>query len=261
MKDLSRDIQLASTGSEEELQYLVHHPSSKVIERLLLNPHLTEALVLVIAGRKNIETGILESIYQDKRWRDSYRILLALCKNPKTPQKITLSLLKSLRIFDLADLTRNQQIPINIRMKAEAHIIEKILTMPLGIKITLARRASSNILMKLLEDGMKEVVAVCLDSPQMTEGDICRILHMKKIASHVIRQISNHPKWSSRYDVQWALIRNNNTPLSRTVDFLKKMKTTDLKELYAAPEVPISTRPFIYREIIDREEIRSNSTH
>lgn len=254
MKDIDRDMQLASAGSEEELQYLVHHPSSKVIERLLLNPHLTEALVLIVAGRKNVESEILESLYHDKRWRDSYRILLSLCKNPKTPQKITLSLLKSLRIFDLADLTRNQQIPVNVRMKAEAHITEKILTMPLGIKITLARRVGGNILMKLLEDGMKEVVTICLDSSQMTEGDICKILHMKKIPSHVIHRISDHPKWSLRYDVQWALIRHNQTPLSHAVIFLKKMKTTDLKELYAAPEVPTSTKPFIYRELIDREE-------
>jgi predicted aconitase with swiveling domain len=178
--------------------------------------------------------------------------MMALCKNPKTPQNISLSILKSLRIFDMADLTRNQQIPVAVRIRAEMDILERILTLPLGIKITLARRAGSAVLVKLLQDGMKEVSAVCLDSPILTEGDICRIISMKKTSSQVIRQIAEHPKWSRRYDVRWALIRNNHAPLAIVVEFLENIKTTDLKELYEAPEVPSSTKPFLYRELLDR---------
>ena len=255
MKDIDKFIQLASTASEEELKTLVHHPSSKVILKLIHNNNLTEDLALIVASRKNINPEILESLSNDIRWRENYRIMPAICKNPKTPQKISLSLIKSLRIFDIADLTRNQHVPINVRIRAEANIIEKILPMPLGIKITLARRASGNILIKLIEDGMKEVVAVCLDSPYMTEGDIYKIINMKKISSQVICQIANHPKWSCRYNIQWALIRNNNTPLSCIVNYLKNIKTVDLQELYAAPEVPSGTKPFIHRELLDREEI------
>lgn len=126
--------------------------------------------------------------------------------------------------------------------------------MPLGIKITLAKRASNNVLMRLIEDGMNEVVTACLDSPYITEGDISKIISMKKIASHVIQQIAKHPGWSCRYHIQWALILNNHAPLSCVVNFLKNMRTADLKELYAAPDLPSSTRPFIYRELVYREE-------
>jgi hypothetical protein len=54
--------------------------------------------------------------------------------------------------------------------------------------------------------------------------------------------------------VQWSLIRNNNAPLAHVVNYLEKIKTTDLKELYRDPEVPTSTKPFIYRELLDRGE-------
>lgn len=257
MGDLERDIQLASTVGEEELKLLAHHPSSKVIASLIHNKNLTEDIALIVAGRKNISPDILESLSKDIRWQDSYRITLALCKNPKTPQKISLSLIKSLKIFDLADLTRNQLIPVNVKMRAEMNIIERIPAMALGIKITLAKRAGSNVLMKLIEDGMKEVVAACLDSSCITEGDIYKVICMKKIAPQVIRQIANHQKWSCRYQIQWALIRNTHTPLSCVVNFLKNIKTSDLKELYNAPEVPSSTKPFIYRELLEREEFLS----
>jgi hypothetical protein len=260
MKDIDNAIQLASTGSEEELKLLVHHPSPKVISKVILNSNLTGDLALIVAKRKNITPEILEALCNDIRWKEDYRIILALCKNPKTPQKISLSFIKSLRTLDLADLTRNQHVSINVRMKAEAIINEKILSMPLGIKITLAKRASSNVLMRLIEDSMTEVVSTCLDSPYITEGDISKVISKKKLASHIVRQIASHPKWSLRYQIQWALILNNHTPLSLVIHFLKNIKTTDLKEFYSAPELPSSTKHFIYRELLEREEITPDNT-
>jgi hypothetical protein len=254
MKDLEQDLQSAFIADREELKLLAYHPSSRILSNMLLNRNITEDIVLIIAGRRNISSEILEALSTDLRWKDAYRIVSALSRNPKTPQKVSLSLLKKLRIFDLADLTRNPQIPVNVRMKAEESINEKVLILPIGIKKTLAKRSSGKVLIKLVEDGMKEVVSDCLNSPVMTEAMICRIIHMKKIGSQVIRQIAEHPKWSLRYDVQWALIRSHHAPLSRVVHFLKKMRSRDLKELYKAPEVPSSTKPFIYRELMDRNE-------
>lgn len=254
MQDIEKELHLAAAGNREDLQYLVYHRSPKVIEKVLLNRNLTEDLMLIIAGRRNLDSDILESIYMNKRWRESYRIILALCRNPMTPQKISVSLLKSLRIFDISDLTRNHTVPVGVRMKAETMINEKMLSLPLGIKKTLAKRVSGKVLLRLIEDGMKEVVASCLNSPCMTEGIVCKALNLKKIASHVVRQIAEHPKWALRYDIQWSLIRNNHAPLVRVVHFLRNMKTRDLEELYSSPEVPKSTKPFIFRELSDRQK-------
>ena len=261
MKVSDEVLKKALTADEDELRTLVYHPSREVLSRILLNPNLTEDLALIIAGRRNVHPEILETLYQNRKWKESYYINLALCKNPKTPQKISLAQIRSLRIFDLSDLTRNKQAPIYLRTKAEAYIREKIMTMPLGIKISLARRASSNILLKLIEDGMKDVVQVCLNNPLLTEGDISQVIHMKRIATHVIRQIAEHPKWAVRYDIQRALIRHHHTPLSCVVTYLERIKTTDLKELHRDPEVPKSTKPFLYRELVDRGEIIPEPTH
>ncbi len=198
---------------------------------------------------------MLEYIYNIKKWKESYKIISALCRNPKTPEKIALQILKSLRILDLAELTRNKQVRISVRAKAELMICEKILSLPSGIKISIARRASSNVLIKLLEEGLREVVGVCLDNPLLTEGDICKVIHLRKTPSHVINMIASHSKWSNRYEVQKALVRNNYSRLSLIVDFFDKMLTQDLKELYDDPDVPISTKPFLHRELLRRNAI------
>jgi len=254
--DINRDRQLAASASEEELKPLVYHKSPEVLTILINNRNLTEDLAAVIAGRRNIDSRILETLSHHIRWKDSYKVKLALCKNPKTPQKITSSLLKFLRIFDLADLTRNNALPVNVRARIEGEISEKLPAMALGIKITLAKRASSNVLMRLIEEGLKEAAAVCLDSPYMTEGDIYKIISLEKTSPQVIRMIAEHPKWSARYSVRWALIINKHAPLVAVVKFLKDIKTADLQELYAAPEVPSSTKPYIHRELMERGEIK-----
>ncbi len=255
MKDVKKAIELASSANEEDLESLAHHPSSEIIERLINNKNLTEKLAVVLASRKNVKPEMLESLAREAKWKDSYKVRLALCKNPKTPQKITLALLKFLKIFDLGDLTLNPAISSNLRMRIEAAISEKIPAMPLGIKITLAKRASGNVLMLLVEEGITEVVSVCLDSPRMTEGEIYKIINMTNISPQAIRLIASHRKWSCRYMVRWALIRHAHAPLSCIVNFLRDMKTIDLKELYSAPEVPSSAKPYIYRELLEREEV------
>ncbi|MEW6571369.1 MAG: hypothetical protein AB1390_09380 [Nitrospirota bacterium] len=252
MKNFDAILNEVFTADEEELKTLVHHPSSRIISKILMNQNLSEDLALIIARRKNIDPIILESIYNDVRWKDSYRIKLTLCRNPKTPQRIGLSIIKTLKIIDLADLTRNKQVPINVRTKAEDAVIEKIISLPLGIKIALARKASSNVLVRLIEDGMREVVKICLDSSYITEGNICAIVSKKKTTSHVIHQIAHHPKWSRIYNVQRVLILNNHTPLIRIVDFLKNISTSDLRDLYSLPAIPSSSKPFIYRELQER---------
>jgi len=252
MKDWNKDIEIASSGTEDDLRVLAHHPSFEVVATILKNKNLTEDIALIIANRKNISPELLESLFHDTRWKNKYRIMLALCKNPKTPQKISLSLIKSIKIFDLADLTRNQFVPGNMRLKAEAVINEKIPSIPLGIKIALSKRAGSGVLMKLVEEGKKEVVAACLDSPYMTESVIYRIISRKTVSPKVIWQIADHPKWSCRYQIQWALILNIHTPLPRVLSFLRNIKSSDLRDLYEAPETPVSTRPFIFRELAER---------
>jgi hypothetical protein len=254
MKDLDKDIELASSGTEDDLRVLAHHHSLEVVTAALKNKNLTEDIALIIANRKNISPEILESLFHDLRWKNHYRIMLALCKNPKTPQKISLSLMKSMKIFDLADLTRNQFVPVSLKMKAEAVISEKIPSIPLGIKIALTKRAGSGVLMKFIEEGKKEVAVACLDSPYMTESVIYKIISKKTVPPIVIQQIAEHPKWSCHYQIQWALILNIHTPLLRVLSFLKNIKSSDLRDLYEAPETPASTKPFIYSELLERDE-------
>jgi hypothetical protein len=247
-------ISAALSAEGEELWKLIREHRPEIILNATLNRHLTEDMAVFIARKKTVSSETLEFLAGDVRFKDSYKLKLALCKNPRTPQRVTFAQLKFLRIFDLSDLTKEQILPLNVRQKIEQSIGEKIPSLPLGVRTALARRANSAIVALLMEKGDENVVSACLDSPALTEGLLHKIISRKTTQPLVVRSIAEHPKWSLRYSVKFGLIRNFNTPMACVVKFIEGMKATDLRDLYADPKLPAGTRPFIFRELAGRNE-------
>jgi len=250
---LEEKVRTALSAGGEELWQLVRENHPAVIASAVLNRNLTEDMAVYIVRKKGAPTDSLEFLAKDLRFRDSYPLKVALCRNPKTSQQTTFTLLKFLRIFDLSDLTRDQRIPLNVRRKIEQMIAEKIPSMPSGMKSALSRRANSTIIALLLEKGEESTINACLDSPTLTEGLLYKLI-CKDARPLLVRIVAEHRKWSLRYTIRFALIRNFNTPMVRVTEFIRKMKTTDLKDLYADPKLPTSTKPFIFSELLQRNE-------
>jgi predicted regulator of amino acid metabolism with ACT domain len=266
MADASEErVRRAATAAAEEIGEMVHDPSGSVVKALLSNRNISEQDILIIANRKNVPGDVLEVIARDRRWADSYQLRLALAKNPKTPLFVALSLARYLRLPDLADLTRSRFLPLAYRHKVEAILIEKVPTMALGVKRTLAKTVSGNVLVKMMKDENAEVVRLCLNNPAMTEGHLFKIVTDRNIAPATIRAIAEHPNWSSRYTLRLALARSPHTPLARAVLFFRDLKSRDLEDLYRDSSVPRTTAPYIHNELMERGinvvEDRSGGEH
>ncbi len=241
----------ARAGAEEISRYL-HDPSSRVVRALLENQQLVEDDILILATRKDLPPDILVSISKDRRWNESYQIRLALARNPRTPLSVSLNVARFLRLFDLEELTRSHFIPLVFRHKVETMLVERIPTMPLGNKKTIAKKAAGVVLLKMLQDGNPEVVQLCLNNPNMVEGHLFKVINRENTSERTIALIARHPNWSSRSLIKFSLARNPHTPLALSVPFLGTMKLLDLRELYADPLLPVSIRPFVHRELVKR---------
>ncbi len=242
----------ARAAREEEIFNFVQDPAPRVVEALLENPHLSEEHILVLANRKNMPPELLEAIFRDKRWSESYPVRLALARNPKTPLFAALSIARFLRLFDLAEIARSHHLPVLYRKKLEAVVIEKIPALPLGVKKSLARVSAGDILLALIQDGYPDVVKACLDNPSVVEAHLYKVISRKTTTAGTIRTIAEHRAWCCRYQIKFALVRNEHTPLSRTVGFLSDLKLYDLRELYRDPLLPTGVRPAIHRELLER---------
>jgi len=244
----------AASAGKEDLGRFVHDPSPRVIKALLTNRNLSEQEVLIIASRKNLPGDLLESIAKDRRWAASYPLRLALAKNPKTPMFTALSLARYLRLFDLADTARSHFLPLVYRHKLEAIIIEKIPTMALGLKKSLAKTVVGNVLLTMLRDQDPEVVQACLNNPHLLESHLFKVITRHDTVPGTIRMIAEHAAWSNRYTVRLALARNSHAPLARCIRFFEDMKIRDLRDLYEDPTAPTGMKPYIHREIMERGE-------
>ncbi len=245
-------IELAMVADGKEIAQYIHDPSTKVVMALLGNRHLTEENVLIIANRKNVAGDVLETIAKDKRWAESYPVRLALARNPKSPLSTSLSIVRYLRLFDLEEIARCHFIPLAFRHKVETIIIERIPTLPIGNKKTLAKKAAGNVLLKLLQDTDPEVVQLCLNNPHLVEEHLYKVISRVDTVAETIRMIAIHPNWSSRPLIRFSLARNGDTPLSLSVRFLQSMKIMDLRDLYTDPSLPVTIKPFVHRELWER---------
>jgi len=244
----------AAAANEEEIAQYLHDPSPRVIRALLENRRIAEEDVLIIVKRKNLPADILDKVFKDNRWAESYPVRLALARNPRSPLSVSLTIARHLRLFDLEEITRSHFIPLVFRRKVEMIINERIPTMPLGNRKTLAKKAAGGVLLKLLLDADTEVVTLCLNNPHVTEGHLFKVISRADTRPETILMIAQHPNWSTRSLIRFSLARNAHTPLSISARFLSEMKIMDLRELYADPSVPMSTRPFIHRELLKRGE-------
>jgi hypothetical protein len=247
-------IERAGSADEDEIARLLHDPSAEVIKTLLGNRNITEDDVLIIAMRKNLPASLLETIARDKRWSESYPVRLALARNPRSPLSVSLTIARYLRLFDLEEITRSHFIPLVFRHKVEGIVVEKIPSMALGNKRTLAKKASGNVLLALLRDADAEVVQLCLNNPHLTEAHLFKIISRPDTIAETIRMIAEHPTWSRRSLIRLSLARNSLTPLPLTVRFIREMKIMDLRELYADPALSVTIKPFIHRELWNRGE-------
>jgi hypothetical protein len=218
------------------------------------NRNLNDDQAYFISQSKKTPAEVLGFLAGDVRFKKNYKITLALCKNPKTPQRVVLTLLKHIKLFDLADLTRNHFVPTVTRQKVQWMLIERLPGMPSGVKVALSRRVSVELLMRLMEKSDRRVVDTCLTSPILTEQHLFRVVQRPVTKQHVIQAIAGHGKWSLRYTLKYALVRNVYTPMAAVEKFIEDLKSKDLRDLYADTKVPPSTKPFIHRELLRRDE-------
>ena len=246
-EDSVRERALVATG--EELAVLLHHASTEVVLALLDNPALDETHVCLILERKSLAAEVLEEVARRKPLLKSYRIKKSLAFHPRTPRLVSLRLLRDLYLMDLVQVAILPGVSAELKRNAEDQLLARLPQLPLGQKITLARRGPARVAGALLAEGHAQVVPVVLDNPYMTEAQILRALAREKLPISVIPAIVQHRKWSITYTIRLALVRNPLSPLATILSYLPELTVSDLRELAAPGIVPENLRKYLQAEV------------
>jgi len=249
-----RDRALVAKG--EELAGLLHHPSPDVLLAVLDNPALDETHLCLMLERKNLAAEVIEEVARRKALLKSYRVKKALAFHPRTPRLVSLRVLRDLYLMDLVQIAILPGISAELKRNAEDQLLSRLPQLPLGQKITLARRGPARVAGALLAEGHAQIVNIVLDNPYMTEAQILKALAREKLPPPVVPAIIAHRKWSTGYNVRLALVRNPAAPLATILSYLPELTVSDLRELAAPGIVPENLRKYLQAEAQRRMRAR-----
>ncbi len=249
MAEANKFRERALVASGDELTAFLHHPDSGVLLALLDNPALEETQLCILLERKNLPAEILEEVARRKPLLKSYRVKKALSFHPRTPRLVTLRLLRDLYLMDLVQLTLLPGIPTELKRNAEDQLVSRLPQLPLGQKITLARRGPARLAGALLAEGHAQIVSVVLDNAYLTEAQVLKVLSREKLPPVVVLGISHHRKWSITYNVRLALVRHPLSPLATVLGYLPELTVSDLRELASPGIVSESLRKYLQAEV------------
>jgi hypothetical protein len=203
----------------------------------------------MLLERKNLPGEVLEEVARRKPLLKSYRVKKALAFHPRTPRLVTMRLLRDLYLMDLVQITLLPGIPTELKRNAEDQLVSRLPQMPLGQKITLARRGPARLAGALLAEGHAQIVGIVLDNAYLTEAQVLTVLSREKLPPVVVHDISRHRKWSISYNVRLALVRHPLSPLATVLAYLPELTVSDLRELASPGIVPESLRKYLQAEV------------
>jgi hypothetical protein len=208
---------------------------------------LTEDQVLSLLTKADLSTGLIEKI-KNSGLMKGRKVRLAVIGHPSTPRHISVPMLRHLFTFELMHVGLNPRIAADIKRAADEVLIHRVKAIPLGERLSLAKRASGRIAAELLLDPEPRILSAALENPRLTEALVIRPLMRKDVPVGLIHAICRHPAWSVRREIRRALLRNQNTPLASAFEFAKSFSPSQLREILLGSHWPAEAKSSLLRD-------------
>jgi hypothetical protein len=216
-----------------------------VLVAFVHNPNLQERDLLRLLHRKDLPPEVIRELAGHREAHRNYAVKVALVQHPRTPRLISLPLTKFLYLFDLVRICHTPAVPTEIKMLAEETIMKGTAAIPRGEKINLARRATGRVAAALLVTEDRDLIRAALENPFLTEANLARVLTRENLSPSVVELIATHEKWSCRYHLRLALVRNPLTPFARVLAFIPNLALTDLRDICLDRRMPDPVRKYL----------------
>jgi hypothetical protein len=250
--ELSARAHKARSAPKDDLQALIHESDEETLLALLENPLLEESHISQMLERLDLSANVLTTITEKAKWTTSEGVRLRLARHPRTPRRFAMALLRQLYLFDLVRLSLLPSTPAEIRRVAEELMITRVPQLPIGQKLTLARRGPARVVGALLAEGHPQAIKLALANAFLTESQVLKVLAKAGVPERVVAAIAQHPRWAVQYNVRVALVRNPRTPIPVVQAFLPNLTLRDLNDLAEREGVSPHVRRYIQKELSRR---------
>jgi hypothetical protein len=209
--------------------------------------YLSEDETLAVLDNAYVTPAICGSISQTQRLVALYSVRLRLAGHRLTPQAHATKLIHYLYWTDLVRLSLDVKVPATVRRAIEKQLLNKIPELPLGERISTAKRCSGALIKVFLFDGDPKVFAALLINQRLREEDLVHFASSPRAAPEQLNLLAADPKWSFRYAIRKAIVMNAATPRSTAASQLRYLSRRDLRQIHSNPGTSVYLRRCIER--------------
>ena len=204
----------ARSAPADELKSLVHSSSEKVLLGLLENPQVQETHISLLLERLNLPVSVLNAIATQSKWMAGEGVRFGLASHPRAPKRTVLAASRHLYLLDLVRLSLLPSALADVKRFAEKIILARLPQLPVGQKLTLARRGPARVAGAILGEGHAQVIKIALNNPLLAESQILRVLAKEGVPERVVAAIAQHPNGPAGTMSAWLWFATR-TPPSR----------------------------------------------
>jgi hypothetical protein len=143
-------------------------------------------------------------------------------------------------LFDASPVT--ERTDLERILSPERQVVPRGRILTLGERKALARTNRRDLIMHVVRDPHPDVVAIFLDNPHVTEGDVVGIAANRGAHPDALAAVAAHARWRVRQAIRRALTRNPATPAHVSLRLLVTLRAADLRDIAADPHLPEELR-------------------
>jgi hypothetical protein len=208
----------------------------------------SEDLALAQLKDPDLTSEQIDEISRHAGVMKSRKVRLAVACHQKTPRRVALRIIREFYTFELMQFVLTPVAAADLKRFADELLLSRLSSIPLGERISLARRSSTLVAGALLLDKEMQVWQPALENPRLTEAGIVRALQRTNATAAFVEAVSHHPKWSVRNEVQVALLRNGHTPLAKALEFARRIPPPQLRDILHASRLPEKIKSYLRKE-------------
>ena len=206
---------------------------------------VTEDQALAQLKQRDLPTRTIEGIARNSGIIKSRKVRVLLAAHPRAPRRLALRLIREFYTFELMRFALLPGTAADLRRFAEELLISRVASITLGECISLARRSSDMVAGALLLHPETPVCQAALQNPRLTEKTIVKALSRTVATRAFVEFLSQHPKWASRAEIRFALLRNSHTPLARAVEFARELPATQFRDVLHSSRLPEEIKEYL----------------
>lgn len=227
-------------------------------------PDLAAILVELDAGREPEELRLLAVLRRPECPRDLIdrlcacrwvlrrrRVATLVVRHPACRHPFAWQVLPYLGWHDLHEVCRDPRTAPAIKAQAERKLGERLASMTLGERISLARVASRGVVRALLTDPDVACIEALLGNPRFTEEEALRLL-VANPSPACLAALLRHETWGRRRAVVRAAVRSPRLPLGLLAGLAATLRDTEIADLLRGGEVPDALRDALAELLLAR---------